>query len=234
MAKAPFVIPRVKSLIAKLYQGEPGLGPTAIHKKLLARMKEEGLDRNFGPNWPGVSTVSKVLKEIREEESRLSLDREDRPWSVAALADYDIPPEALLIVMKAWAKALEQDGPLTIREVKWIARLYCVYPHLPDLTKVSHFNDIAFEPEDVVTIKAPDVENEILDDIIRRVRGYANEERAIKLTGTYPHNPQDAVWLWWKDASLYLDVTGDKRPLENCGRLLKSLQLKLLKKSKGG
>jgi len=201
--RGPKISPEVKNLIM-----EQALGSSKKRTDLAVDL--ETMIETRGLRSPTIETMEKLISKIRNDR-----DSQDRPWSVAALSDYEIPPDALLIVMKAWAKELDKDSYLTIREVKWIARLYAVYPNLKDLPKVSHFNDIMFEPEDGVTITARDVENEILDDIIKTARGYANQERAIKLTGTYPHNLQDAVWLWSRDAGLYHAVTGDMRILEN-------------------
>jgi len=191
MAKAPHLIPQVESLIADIYIENRELGPTAIHEKLLLKMKEEGLDRIFGPNWPGVSSVGKKIREIRDKEIRLSLGREDKPWSLVALADYDILPETLPLVMSAWSKALEDDKPLTIRQVKWIARLY-------------YFS-----------------KNKGIDFLIERALEYASREKAIKLTGTYPDKPGDAWWLWFSDAITYLQATGDDSPLRKCMKSMK-------------
>jgi len=193
MAKAPHLIPQVESLIAQIYIENTALGPTAIHEKLLLKMKEEGLDRIFGPNWPGVSSVGKKIREIRDEEIRLSLGREDRPWSLVALADYDIPPEALPVVMNAWSKALEQDNsPLTIRQVKWIARLY-------------YF-----------------LRSKSADSLIEQALEYARRERILRLTKTYPDKPEDAWWLWFSDAIIYLLETGNDSALRRC---IKSMKL---------
>lgn len=77
---------------------------------------------------PSRDTLNKMISKARN-----SPDLEDNPWSVLSLADYDIPPGALPVVMQAWAKALEQDKPFTIRQAKWIARLYCILGNTGDL-----------------------------------------------------------------------------------------------------
>lgn len=191
MAKGTHLTPEVKSLIAQTHLEHPDYGPTLVREKLLKRMKETGLDRNFGSDWPSVSAVGKVLTDIRKEESELGPDPEDRPWSVSALADYGIPPEVLPIAMKAWAKALEDDNPLTIRQVKWIARLYYL-------------------------LKDKDT-----DLLAERALEYASLEKAIKATRTYPDKAQDSWWLWFRDAILYRAMTGDESPLKKCIKHMK-------------
>lgn len=224
--RGPNVPGNVNAIIAEVYIEDRNQTAKEVMGEVHRRLQKLPYVQ-LRPGWPGLSYIQKALIKFIKTDRELPLDPEDRPWSVAALADYDIRPETLLVVMKAWARELERDTPLTIREAKWIARLYCVYPNLKDLPKVSHFDDISFAEEDVVTITARDVEEEILYDIIQTARGYANQERAIKLTGTYPHNPQDAVWLWSRDAGLYHAVTGDMRILEKCLKLLKPIRKKL-------
>jgi len=77
---------------------------------------------------PSRETLLKMISSARN-----SNDPEDNPWSVSALAGYDIPPEALPVVMNAWAKAVVEGSPLTIRQVKWVARLYCVLGNIDGL-----------------------------------------------------------------------------------------------------
>lgn len=77
---------------------------------------------------PSRDTINKMISSARNSD-----DLEDSPWSVSALADYDIPAEALLAVMNAWAKALVDDKPLTIRQAKWVARLHCVLGNIDGL-----------------------------------------------------------------------------------------------------
>jgi len=79
---------------------------------------------------PSLDTLEKMISSARN-----SNDPEDSPWSVSALANFDLPPEVLPIVMKAWAKALLDDTPLTIRQVKWIAHLYCILGNIDGLIK---------------------------------------------------------------------------------------------------
>ena len=208
MSNAPHLTDQVKTFIAELCTSNPGAGPKEIRKKLLKQIKESGLCEYFGKNWPGESVVGKEIRRFKEEASRLSLYQEDKPWTVAALADHGIVPEALLIVMKAWARELERGTYLTIREAKWMSLLYAVFPKIEELQKVTHVGDLVIEQGDV-HLSANDVVNETLDLIIGAARRYANQERAIKLAGTYPANSDDALWLWNRDAGLYGDITGD-------------------------
>ena len=91
--------------------------------------------------------------------------------------------------MNAWAKALVDDDPLTIRQVKWIARLYCILGNI--------------------------------DGLIVRALEYANREKVIELTGTYPDKPEDMWRLWFEDALLYFASKGDDSPLLMCMKSMK-------------
>jgi len=124
MAKGFYIKP-LKKLIGKIYLEHPDYGPTKIHKELLKRMKETGLDY-FPPGAPGVSAVGKEVRKIRETDSaRLpELKMLDSSWSLGSLAEYPIPPEALPMVMSFYKKRLAEDDVLTTREALWTARLY--------------------------------------------------------------------------------------------------------------
>lgn len=134
MAKGAHLTPEVKKLIAQIYLEHPDYGPTKIREELLKRMKETGVDQYFGPDWPSVSAVGKVVTEIRKrDDARLpELKRIDSPWSLSSLAEYNIPPEALPVVMSFYKKRLAEDDVLTIREALWAARL-CKIIDAPDL-----------------------------------------------------------------------------------------------------
>ncbi len=178
--RGPNVPDNVNNIIAEVYIKDHNQTAKEVMGEVHRRLEKQP-NGQLRPDWPGLSYIQKALIKFRKKERELPLDPEDRPWSVAALAlaDYNIPPEALPVVMKAWAKALVDDKPLTIRQVKWIARLRYIY---------TGETDISLE---YLTVKASN---------------YANTEKAIKLTGAYPDKPQNMRWLWLSDAFLYIDV----------------------------
>lgn len=191
MAKGAHLTLEVKKLIAQIYLEHPDYGPTKIREKLLKRMKETGLDQIFGPNWPKISTVGKVITEIRKtDDARLTESKAvDRPWRVLDIAQYPIPPETLPVVLEAWARELLEDNPLTIREVLWIARLYCV----------------SKDRKDEVVPAVPDGE-EPLDDIgtaTRSAKAYAMDEIIYEFIGKQPDKPEDMWGDWFHDSGLY-------------------------------
>jgi uncharacterized protein YciI len=147
MAKGAYVTPRIKELLAQIYIGNRSIRSTEAHRLLLQKMKAEGLDEIFGPNFPGISTVSKELKSLRQKDEARSPQSQglDAPWtigSVGPLLKYPIPPDAMPVVMAISTKSREiseRQGPhykvltpLTIRQAQWIARLYKIIDD-PDL-----------------------------------------------------------------------------------------------------
>lgn len=128
MAKGPYLTDRIKSLIAGIYNGDPQIKPTKARTLLLKSMREEGLNETFGSDFPSVSAVSKVLKELREmDEARPPhLKKLDRPWSITTLSEYPVSPEALPTVLEGWMAAQAKEEPLTIREAQWISHIYPV------------------------------------------------------------------------------------------------------------
>ncbi len=127
MAKGPYITQEIKRLISRIYLKDRAIGPSKGRKELLKEMKAKGLDRNFGPDYPSVSSVSIELKRCRknDEERPLGSRRLDEPWSLGSLIEYPIPYEALPTVMSIREKCAIQGGDydLTIREALWIGRL---------------------------------------------------------------------------------------------------------------
>jgi hypothetical protein len=117
--------PKIKDWIKWYIGTEAGKNRAEPRDSVAQRIEEFLKDKE---SVPSRDTLNKMISSARN-----SNDSEDNPWSVLALADYDIPPEALPIVMNAWVKALVDDAPLTIRQVKWIARLYCILGNIDGL-----------------------------------------------------------------------------------------------------
>jgi len=140
-------------------------------------------DPDSRPGWPGVSTVDKILRQVRREMEALPPDPEDRPWSLLALSFCDIPADAVPTIVRAWGINLSLGRVLTIREARWIGRLFGLYG-----------KDIATE------------KGSLLED----ARLYADAERWLVLKPkSYPRNAVEAVRDWVTDTKHYLLMTGD-------------------------
>ncbi|MDP2932174.1 MAG: hypothetical protein Q8O05_06755 [Chloroflexota bacterium] len=151
MAQGALITLEIKELIAQIHLAHPDYGPTGLRRELLERMKEIGLDQNFGPDWPGVSAVGKVLANIRANLARRSPETKgiDALWSIGSLAQYPIPPEALLMVLRVsveptdipvrvanWRARMDKDHEIfnfTIRDALWAARLYKLFTDPQDI-----------------------------------------------------------------------------------------------------
>ncbi|MFC1965707.1 hypothetical protein ACFLWI_02000 [Chloroflexota bacterium] len=135
MAKGAYLTPRIKHLIAEIYRKNRSLGPTRTREELLKKMKEEGLDKYFGPNFPSISSVSKELTEYKKNDEGRSSESKalDAPWTFGSLAEYPISPDAIPIVVSIYEKCFMEnlivgcqsdDWLLSVREALWIGRLH--------------------------------------------------------------------------------------------------------------
>jgi len=122
MAKGPLVTDAVLALIARVYQKYPKWKAPIVREEVIYLLHKD--NPKLPPGWPSLSTVQKVLALIRKNRPA---DPKDKPWSLASLAEYEIPPEAMPMVMSVYKKRLAEKDELTkftIREALWIARLY--------------------------------------------------------------------------------------------------------------
>ena len=149
MAQGPHLSQEIKILIARIHLEHPDYGPTNLREELLRRMKETGLDRNFGPDWPGVSAVGKVLANIRSNLDKRPPEtkRIDMPWSIGSLPQYSIPPEALPMVLRLYAQPMSvtvrvatqrlrvkaEPISFSIRDALWVSRLSKLFSDPQDI-----------------------------------------------------------------------------------------------------
>ncbi len=134
MASGQHLDDYVRYIVAAIHRDHSDWTAKRVHQALHDRLKREHYPRKSAA-WPSLSAIQKQMGKIREAESERGLDPdpEDRPWCVVSLAKYDMPPEALPVVLEAWAKSLVANTPLTIREAKWVARLVHIVSDLDAL-----------------------------------------------------------------------------------------------------
>ena len=95
---------------------------TMPRRALAVRLQE--LIERMGEVSPTEDTLARMISEARNKQpSEL-----EKPWSIGACAQYNIPPEIIPILIKIQKlKAVEDEegslGEITIREAKWIAQL---------------------------------------------------------------------------------------------------------------
>lgn len=163
MAKNPLITDDVKRVIAKIYLEHPDWRAKEIRDGVLARLHEQNPRSKLG--WPGLSAVQKELTKQRKTNKARPHESNslDEPWSLTTIKEYPIPPEALpLVLAVAHHKAFSPKQKLTIREAKWIGRLYA-------LTTEGDRND------NIIAINAT---------LERWAEEYALEERLTELSGT--------------------------------------------------
>jgi hypothetical protein len=77
--------------------------------------------------WPGKPPTIEVLERKISRYRKQVIDYpEDKPWSMATLDKYSIPPEAIPAVLACWKQRVRSRSILTIREAKWVSRLYAL------------------------------------------------------------------------------------------------------------
>ena len=126
MAKGPIITNEIKVLIAKVHREHPKWKAPEVQREVSYIVRKDNPKLPSG--WPHLSAVQKVLAIVRKPH----LDPQDKPWSMAALDDYPIPPEVIPTVLKCWKYRVtlrEHEHPafrtkeFTIRDAKWVARL---------------------------------------------------------------------------------------------------------------
>lgn len=143
MPRGAKLTPEVEELIAKVCIEHPEWisKPKKIQQEVI-RQLPDSLKVWGGPNWPGRDVIQdRLRKKIRPnlENRPTESKRLDTPWSIGALAQYPIPPEALPVVLRAFYAERSTDSKtdeyfriryelghesyLTIRQALWIARL---------------------------------------------------------------------------------------------------------------
>jgi hypothetical protein len=158
MAKNPLITDEVKRVIAQMYLKHSDWRAKEIRDGVEARLHEQ--NPRSKPGWPGLSTVQKELTKQRKTDDTRPPESKglDEPWNIATMADADneIPAEALPIVLRVWAKSFERKGKsLTIREAKWVSRLYHLINDIDSLKWYAKFYALE-ERTTEITGKSPE------------------------------------------------------------------------------
>jgi len=75
--------------------------------------------------WPGKPPEIEVLERKISHYRTHAVDHpEDEPWTMSALDRYPVAPEAIPAVLACWKELVQGGSALTIREAKWVSRLY--------------------------------------------------------------------------------------------------------------
>lgn len=218
---------KAEQAIMEVYLANPRRGATKIRERVIARLHDEkdSLYEPYldDPNWPRVSAVQKHLKKIRKNDEARSPESKglDTPWSIGTLAQYPIPPEALLAVLRAFYAERRTDVAtdeyfrtgyefgyktyLTIREALWIARLSVLFKYPTLAVSASPEEDIAqYARFNLVTAK-----------LVKWAHMYALEEQTAEIL----EKPLDTSHL---DIGFYIHARDEIfRSLVSCPRLIR-------------
>lgn len=124
----PGIKPQVKQLIfdrATKNKGTPRLALAVELKKLIEEMGELP---------PTEETMIRLISQARNREPNPL----DSPWSLISVEKYPnlFPAESLPYILRAWVHVRENlEITFTIRQAKWVARLYTVIKDIGDLVK---------------------------------------------------------------------------------------------------
>lgn len=122
MAGGPKITDQIQQLIVDTYLEHPDWVAKQVQKAVDDEVRRKGL----ATRGPGLSAVQKKLAAYRSSfNKQASLKAFKTPWSLGALCDDDISPEAIPIILVVQKfKRLSGEAPLTVPEAKWVARLY--------------------------------------------------------------------------------------------------------------
>ena len=163
MAKGPLVIEKIEVLIGVVYKKYPKWKAPAVRSEVshILHINNPELPRSF----PSLSTVQKVLAKIRKPHS----DPQEKPWSMATLDQYPIPPEALPAVRRVMRWRVSCDEPFTIREAKWVSRLYTIFDVVEDQQDLMEWSAGLARREYYCPLLNKDFTTPDLDELVTRL-----------------------------------------------------------------
>jgi len=126
MARGRIITPEVEALIRRVHLNNPKMKANEVRNLVKSELRTKENYSALWPipkEWPSLSKVQKVLAKVIREEKELSEEekKQEEPWDMSTLGEYPIPPEAVPLVLDV---SMQLQQPLTIREAKWIGRLY--------------------------------------------------------------------------------------------------------------
>jgi hypothetical protein len=128
------ITPEGRAIIASRALGHPRIQRTSLAEKLQEELEAMGQDV------PKLEVLERMISSFRNHETH---DPQEKPWSIATLADYPIPPQALPAVLKAYKAQAEKGRPLTIRQAKWVSRLSAIEEPLKSAVMLAEMERLA-------------------------------------------------------------------------------------------
>ena len=141
MAQGDIITTEVEEIIAKVWEEHALNGWTSkeIQSEVANRVQEKWPGR-YKQDWPGLRAVQARLPGIKDKFNSKEFQDLEAPWHLGALENYPLPSEAIpfILMVQSYAKNYPDPvlktslDPVSIRQAKWIARLY---PIVGDLVK---------------------------------------------------------------------------------------------------
>lgn len=84
---------------------------------------------------PSLRTVQEIIRQARKRRASLPYSESslDKPWSIATLNEHELPAESIPRVLQVWRYSLNIEKEFTIRQAKWVSRLYVQVPDITEL-----------------------------------------------------------------------------------------------------
>ncbi len=159
---------------------------------------------------PSEETLVKMISHARNN----SVGDQDKLWSSVSLTQYCIPPEAIPYVLKVWARAIEKDKPITIREALWVARLHSIFKAkaLANLEREYERSDQEAPPTKLpyayktklryaLTSVLSDMDD--IDSLLAFAEVFAVNEKILSMEDSYPATREGILSYWLNDVEAY-------------------------------
>lgn len=83
---------------------------------------------------PSLRKTQYIIRDAEARQKELSPEQQlqQKPWDMVSLNDYPLPNESIPIVMQVWRYCCHTDENFTIRQAKWVSRLFKILPPMPN------------------------------------------------------------------------------------------------------
>jgi len=123
----PRVTPKTEKLIVDMWitLSEEGREPTSYQVLTAAESYIKRYDRR-DIFLPKIRKVQNIIRDAKKQSEGFPPEENilQKPWSMATLNEYPLPTESLKAVASVWRYALITGENFTIRQAKWVSRLY--------------------------------------------------------------------------------------------------------------
>jgi hypothetical protein len=195
MAKGPLVTPEIEAVIARVHQKHPKWRAPVVRNEA-RRLLQEG-NWNVPRDWPSLSTVQKVLATVRRKERELPSDPEEQPWSVAAVEQYPMTPDAIAAALNLCRYRIEHVDELkpepglfklhgtglSIREAKWAGRLSAF---ITDMNELSKMTTMYARADRLYRLLGRPFDSKVLDRLMMGLHDTLEDSELFSIVGMMP------------------------------------------------